>query len=43
MIIKDYDPKDIDMKMLYEDTSWGAIELNYNCLLYTSPSPRDAS
>ena len=30
MIIKDYDPKDIDMKMLYEDTSWGAIELNYN-------------
>ena len=30
MIIKDYDPKDIDMKMLYEDTSWGAIELNCN-------------
>ena len=30
MIIKDYDPKDIDMKMLYEETSWGAIEINNN-------------
>ena len=28
MIIKNYDPKDIGWKMLYEEDHWGAIELN---------------
>ena len=28
MIIKNYDPKDIGWKMLYEEEHWGAIELN---------------
>jgi hypothetical protein len=29
-VIKNYEPKDINMDMLYNDTSWGAIELNLN-------------
>ena len=28
-VIKNYDPKDITMDLLYKDLSWGAIELNY--------------
>jgi len=28
-VIKNYDPKDITMDLLYKDISWGAIELNY--------------
>ena len=27
-VIKNYNPKDINLDMLYNDTSWGAIELN---------------